>query len=201
MKHFPWEFEEKKPILLYPEEANLSDGDILEIGPGRGDLLLAMASDLPDKQFIAIELGKKRFAKLINRRDNRRLDNIQLICADARIVLKKFYREAKFEKIYVLFPDPWPKFKHEPKRLLNRDFLSLLTKRLLPGGDLYMATDVHWYAEWAIDNADSIKEIENRGHPFTTAEALYKYTPTFFEQKWRFEGRDIFYMHYRKKSE
>ena len=200
MKLFPWEFIEKKEILFYPDPPELKRGDILEIGPGRGDLLFAMAQELPDKRIVAVELGNRRYAKLIQRVEKRGFKNIQLIHADARIALQKFYVHMKFEKIYVLFPDPWPKSKHVQHRLLNREFISLIAERLQPNGSVYFATDVKWYASWAIENALCINSLANQGDPFTTAEALYKYTPTNFEQKWRVEGRHIYYMHFIKQG-
>ncbi|HOD67186.1 MAG TPA: tRNA (guanosine(46)-N7)-methyltransferase TrmB [candidate division Zixibacteria bacterium] len=198
MKEFPWAWEERKEILVYPEGSAVGEGDILEIGPGRGDLLLSLAEALPEKQFVAVEIGKKRYYKLIPRIQKRSLANIQLICSDARIVLPRFYGRPAFEKIYVLFPDPWPKARHEFRRLLHKSFVELLAAVLRPDGDLFMATDVDWYAQWAVENAAAVAGLRSLGRPFVAAEALFSYAPTFFEQKWRAEGRPIYYMHYRR---
>ncbi len=203
MKKFPWAWEEKKPVLVYPEGSEPGSGDILEIGPGRGDLLLSLAGAMPGKRLVAIEIGKKRYYRMLPRIEKQGLTNIQLICGDARIVLPRHFHGPTFEKIYVLFPDPWPKARHELKRLLHASFLELLAATLKPGGDLFMATDVAWYAEWAIESANCVAGMRNmgaaaHGQPFVGPEALFSYAPTFFEQKWRAEGRTIHYMHYRK---
>ena len=198
MKRFPWEHEARKPVLFYPEDDTNREGHILEIGPGRGDLLLDLAEALPDKKFVAIEIGKKRFHKLIPRIEKRGLKNILLIGGDARIVLPREFPEQTFEKIYVLFPDPWPKKRHALKRLLQTEFIALLTRYLKPGGDLFMATDVAWYADWVVENCKNISEIINMGSPFVTSKELFGYAPTFFEQKWRSEGRKIYYMRYNR---
>ncbi|MFH2047920.1 MAG: tRNA (guanosine(46)-N7)-methyltransferase TrmB [bacterium] len=197
MKNFPWEHEAQKKVLFYPEGAGGEDGDILEIGPGRGDLFLELASSMPDKKLVAIELGTKRFNKLITRIEKRELANVRLIRGDARIVLTNHFSKGAFEKIYVLFPDPWPKKRHALKRLLNTEFISLITRFLKNDGDLFMATDVDWYAEWAAINAESVPYLENMGDPFVSAESLFSYAPTFFEQKWRAEGRNIYYLHFK----
>lgn len=198
MKNFPWEYEAQKEVFFYPDGAGGEDGDILEIGPGRGDLFLDLASSMPAKNLVAIELGKKRFNKLISRIEKRGLTNVRVIRGDARIVLTNHFSKGAFEKIYVLFPDPWPKKRHALKRLLNTEFISLITRFLKINGDLYMATDVDWYAEWAAINAESVPNLENMGDPFVSAENLFSYAPTFFEQKWRAEGRNIYYMHFRR---
>ncbi len=201
MKSFPWEFESAKEVLFYPEKPSQCGGDILEVGPGRGDLLLSLAASFPDKKFIAVELGKKRYYKLIPRIEKGRLQNVLLIQGDARIVLPRCFTEKTFEKAYVLFPDPWPKKRHAPKRLLKQEFLSMLARFLKPGGDLIVATDVMSYAVWVVENARQVRLLHNMGTPFVHASVLAHYEPTFFETKWRSEGRGIHYLWYRRRRQ
>ena len=122
-----------------------------------------------------------------------------MIQGDARIVLPRYFAEKTFEKIYVLFPDPWPKKRHVPKRLLNAEFLSLLTRFMKPGGDLFIATDVTFYAVWVVENARQVRLLNNMGKPFVESSVLADYEPTFFEMKWRSEGRAIHYLWYRRR--
>lgn len=199
-REFPWEFQAKKPILIYPEGTTPDGGDVLEIGPGRGDLLMKLAEDHPDQHCVAIEIGKKRHFRLIKRIEKRNLSNIQLICGDARIALPRYFGSPTFRKVYLLFPDPWPKRRHEFHRLFREEFVRLLVSVMRPAADLYFATDVQWYAEWALENVARIGELENVGDPFVTGEAFFGYEPTFFEQKWRAEGRAIYYMHFFKRK-
>jgi len=199
MKSFPWEFESAKEVLFYPDKPGECSGDILEVGPGRGDLLLSLAVSFPDKKFAAIELGRKRYYKLIPRIKKKQIENILLIQGDARIVLPRYFAEKTFEKIYVLFPDPWPKKRHAPKRLLNAEFLSLLTRFLKLGGDLFIATDVTFYAVWVLENARQVRLLHNMGTPFVDSSVLADYEPTFFEMKWRSEERAIHYLWYRRR--
>ncbi len=199
MKFFPWEFESTKDVLFYPKKPDEFTGNVLEVGPGRGDLLLSLAAVSPAEKFVAIELGKKRYHKLIPRIEKKGLVNILLIQGDARIVLPRYFAENMFEKIYVLFPDPWPKKRHAPKRLLNIDFLSLLARFLRPGGDLFIATDVTFYAVWVVENATQVALLHNMGSPFVDGSVLADYEPTFFEMKWRAEGRAIHYLWFRRR--
>ncbi len=198
MKTFPYEYEAKKEVLFYPEKPSDFSGDVLEIGPGRGDLLLSLAEAYPQKKFVAIELGKKRYYKLIPRIEKKGLTNILLIQGDARIILPKYFSSETFERIYILFPDPWPKKRHAPKRLMNTEFLTLITRYLLPGGNLISATDVASYAEWVIENVTQVPSLKNLGTPYVEASVLNDYEPTFFEMKWRQEGRHIYYMWFRR---
>jgi len=137
MRTFPTAFESQKVLTFYPAKPEQIGGDILEIGPGRGDFLLSMAGQCPDKRFVAVELAKKRFYKLIPRIERRGLSNILLINGNAGLIIPELISAETFEKIYVLFPDPWPKRRHIPHRLMSISFIEHLTRILKPGGDIF----------------------------------------------------------------
>ncbi|MCP4567131.1 MAG: hypothetical protein GY841_06085, partial [FCB group bacterium] len=170
-----------------------------EIGPGRGDFIISAAEQCPDKQLVAIELDKRRHFKMIPRIEKKGLTNILLIQGNARVVLPRFFKPGIFEKAYVLFPDPWPKKRHVPNRLMSVEFITLLADMLGPDGDLFSATDFWPYADMVIDHARQVSSLENAGRPyFVPMEEIAYYGPSFFEKKWRDEGRSIYYMRYKK---
>ncbi len=200
MRSFPTEYESKKEVLFYPRQPEFFTDDILEIGPGRGDFLLSAALQCPDKKIVAVELGEKRYFKLIPRIERRGLTNILLIHGNARIVLPRYFRPDSFEKIYVLFPDPWPKKRHIPNRLMSVEFIELLVDLLRPDGELYTATDFWPYAEMIVDDAGQVSRLRNLGSPyFTTLAHFPYYNPSLYEQKWQDEGRAIYYMRFKKR--
>lgn len=199
MREYPYEFELKKPVQFYPEPVDDLSADALEIGPGRGDFLLEIAARYPDRKFIAIELSQKRFRKLIPRIEKKGLTNILLIRGNARVIVPEYLASARFRKVYVFFPDPWPKKRHYLHRLLSPDFLRQLTGILVPGGFLFAATDFRPYAEWIVANMNGMKEFSSEGgSDYVTADRIDDYQETFFEQKWRNEGREIYYLRYRR---
>ncbi len=199
MKKFPTEFEARKEILFYPEKPTEPSGNILEIGPGRGDFILSAAEQCPNKKLVAIELDKRRYFKMIPRIEKKGLTNILLIHGNARIVLPRYFQPGTFEKAYVLFPDPWPKRRHIPNRLMSVEFIQLLADMLKPDHDLFTATDFWPYADMVIDHARQVSSLKNVGRPyFVPMSEIAYYGPSFFEQKWRGEGRTIYYMHYKK---
>ncbi|MEE9442193.1 MAG: hypothetical protein V3V99_05955 [candidate division Zixibacteria bacterium] len=200
MKTFPYEFEARKEIQFYPNRPDDFSAHSLEIGPGRGDFLLSVAGKYPDRKFATIELGKRRYYKMIPRIEKKGLSNIILINGNARIVINEYFDNALFDKIYILFPDPWPKKRHIPHRLMSIEFLRLIMGLLKPGGHLYSATDYWPYAIWAADNLKQIGRLRSEGKPlFTDIDAIDDYSPSFFENKWRDEGRAIYYMKYLRK--
>ena len=200
-RQFPLDFEAKKTISIYPEptEAPISlGGNVLEIGPGRGDLLFALAQRCPSQKFIAIEIGNKRYKKLVERAQKRQLTNITLVRADARVALTRFFTPESFEKIFVLFPDPWPKDRHAFKRLLSVEWIRILVQLLKPGGQFIAATDVPWYAKWAFDNINTIKELRNTLHPHEFQASLPELPETYFQKKWKDMGLNLHFMQFEK---
>src|SRR3989338_3746501 len=193
-KHFPFEFEATKEIQFYPANPALTSLDILEIGPGRGDLLMTMAQNEPHKRFAAIEIGKKRFYRLIPRLEKKGIANVSLIRGDARVVIPQFFSENMFEKIFVLYPDPWPKDRHAFKRLLNKEMLSLLCHHLKPEGELIFATDVKDYAAWVIENISDIPDFKRLEVTPGSSFPLLKSKLTFFENKCFSEGKEMNYL-------
>jgi tRNA (guanine-N7-)-methyltransferase len=201
MRQFPTAFESQKEMTFYPARPDRITGDILAIGPGRGDFLLSMAAQCPDKQCVAVELSKKRYYKLIPRIEKRGLTNILLINGNAGLIIPEMIDPDMFEKIFVLFPDPWPKRRHIPHRLMSISFMTHLARILQPGGDLYTATDFWSYADWMTDNFRQVPTLQSRGAPYFTGMAqIPYYLPTFYEQKWRGIGLAIYYMHYSKMT-
>lgn len=200
MRAFPYEHASKRRTFFHPEEPATFSGDILEIGPGRGDFLLAEAEAHPELRFVAIELKKRRYNKLAKRIGKRGLTNILLIYGDARIVLPEFYHEGTFARIYVLFPDPWPKRRHTEMRLLGCEFLRVLVWVLKPGGELILGTDAQEYLKWVNRNVAQVPEFDRSTLGASGESLSTNWTPTLYEERWRAEGRTISFVSYRKKT-
>ena len=144
---------------LLPEIAPKTDesGAILEIGFGNGEHLRELAIHNPDSIIIGAEPFANGVAALLssitNESDNNVLDeykNIRVFPDDVRLLLKDF-KNIKFSEIWILHPDPWPKARHEKRRLLNHKFLNLLSEHLGQNGKIIIGTD-HWeYYDWIIE--------------------------------------------------
>lgn len=131
-------------------------GDILEIGFGAGEHVRDLAHTNPDKIIIGAEPFMNGVASLLSaitdENSNQVLDeykNIRIWADDVRDFLRK--TDSKFEQIWVLHPDPWPKARHEKRRLLSAEFLNTLSKHLAPNGEIIIGTD-HWeYFDWILE--------------------------------------------------
>jgi tRNA (guanine-N7-)-methyltransferase len=201
VKQFPIAWESRRPTYHYPDESQEVIGDVLEIGPGRGDMLLWLAQQQSDKRLVAIELMLGRYRKLIRRIERLGLVNVRLVRGNARILLPKFFKSPSFEMIYVLFPDPWPKERHRFQRLLSVDILMHLSSIMCDGGELVIATDHRPYAEWVVKNLEQVPTLINLGNPFSPDHTLIPNPDrTYFETKWRKKGKDIYFVHAQKSG-
>ena len=135
-------------------------GDILEIGFGAGEHVRDLARNNPNKIIIGAEPFMNGVASLLSaitdKNSNRILDEysgIRIWADDVRDFLRQ--TSSKFEQIWVLHPDPWPKARHEKRRLLSADFLNLLSKYLSTNGEIIIGTD-HWeYFDWILEQIKS----------------------------------------------
>ncbi len=119
----------------------------LEIGFGAGEHLAAQAEAHRATGFIGAETYINGIAGLLARVHEVRLDNLRLWPADIRLLLPSFAPRS-VARVFVLFPDPWPKARHHKRRLVAAPFLDELARVMLPGAELRVATDDEDYAAW-----------------------------------------------------
>ena len=131
--------------------------DILDVGCGRGIFLLNMSEQFPDKNVLGIEL-RKPYPEWIN--NFVKGENIQNAAAVWYSVVNgmKFIETDSVEKVFYLFPDPWPKKRHLKRRAFNMEFLEEVSRILKPGGNLYLATDVPEVHEYHCELVDEFEE-------------------------------------------
>ncbi len=165
----------------------------VEIGFGQADYLVERASELPEHNFIGIELGWISIKKALRKIAQRGLENVRVIQGDARVIFEMVFKEQSINKVYSLFPCPWPKKRHVKHRLFSFPFLKLVNNRLIREGEAQIVTDFHPYVEWIISEAqDTGFTIEQRLIP-----------PRFrtkYEKKWENEGQNTFYELILRKS-
>lgn len=133
------------PSIDITKRLELSGHVEIDIGSGMGRFILARAASHPDTQFIGIERLKPRVAKILRKAEKAGLTNIRMIRLEALYVLRYLIPEHSITRMYLFFPDPWPKRKHSGHRIFNDEFRYLVWTRLKPGGDLQVATDSEAY--------------------------------------------------------
>ncbi len=123
----------------------------LEIGAGQGLHPIAYARANPERQLIALEKTHTRFAKLEGRRNaHPDLTNLWIAQADATAFVTHLIPDQTLAKVFILYPNPYPKHKQANLRWHNRPFLATLLKKMRPDAELTLATNMPWYADEAV---------------------------------------------------
>jgi tRNA (guanine-N7-)-methyltransferase len=120
---------------------------VLEIGFGMGDSLISMAESQPHLNFIGIEVHRPGIGVLLNKIEEKNLKNIRVMDGDAVEILKNLFADESLARVNLYFPDPWHKTRHHKRRIVQKGFLKLLARKLVPGGIFHAATDWENYAE------------------------------------------------------
>ena len=119
----------------------------LEVGFGRGDVLVHLAKSNPNKNFIGLETYLNGISIALRRSIDNKLSNIKIVNNDVLDFLESFKQKILFENIFFFFPDPWPKKKHNKRRLVNFKNINFFYDFLSVNGNIYIITDDQDYAE------------------------------------------------------
>lgn len=119
----------------------------IEVGFGRGENILYQALNEPDVLFIGCEPYLRGVYSLLVNIEKYNIKNILIWIEDARELIANF-PDKSIENFFILFPDPWPKRRHHKRRLINKEFLNLLAKKMIDTGGIFIATDHQCYSEW-----------------------------------------------------
>ena len=122
----------------------------LEIGFGGGEHLAEQAARNPQVRLIGAEPFVNGVASAVRHLHDRGVQNVRLHQGDARELVAAL-PNASVDRIFILFPDPWPKARHHKRRLMQPEFIAELGRVLRPGGDLRFATDWRDYAAWTLE--------------------------------------------------
>jgi len=161
----------------------------LEIGFGAGEHLALQAENHPDELFIGCEPFVNGIAALLHKAEIKDLKNI-LIFPDDVMLLLKALPDSVFSKVFILFPDPWPKKRHNKRRLVNKENLAFLSTKMKKEGQLLLATDHDDYFDWMqehIQNHINFDVLTKTEQAWLEKPTLW--TTTRFQEKANIEGR------------
>ncbi|CRF35154.1 tRNA (guanine-N(7)-)-methyltransferase [Brachyspira suanatina] len=192
---------EDSSIITNELQNRLSDYETreLEIGCGNGKFIVELAMNNKDKYFIGIEYSYKAAKKAVSKAYKRDIKNLTIIFGEANNVISKYLNEKyHFDKIYLNFPDPWPKKKHAHRRIFNNDFLNKMYPLLKDDGIFYSVTDDDSYALEIMNpiykEANNFKNILDEDY----VHKLEGYGVTLYEEKMRAIGHNIYFFAHSK---
>jgi tRNA (guanine-N7-)-methyltransferase len=134
------------PLSLMPDALAVW----VEIGFGGGEHLAGQAARNPDVLLIGAEPFQNGVASALRHVEEAGAANVRIHAGDGREVLARL-PEASVDRLFVLFPDPWQKARHNKRRLVNPEFLAEAHRVLQPGGGFRFATDWADYADWTLE--------------------------------------------------
>ena len=163
----------------------------LELGFGDGRFLQSLARQHPDWNLLGADIARVSATRAWHRL--RGLPNVRLYCGSGVFLLSNLVRPESLHRMFVNFPDPWPKARHANRRLFQPGFLRLLASRLTPGGALLLTTDDQGYFTEAVERAQA-SDLFVVSQPDPPASVLQ----TRYARKWRGMGRTFHHANLRK---
>ncbi|WP_210364878.1 tRNA (guanosine(46)-N7)-methyltransferase TrmB [Bacillus sp. REN3] len=121
----------------------------IEIGTGKGQFITGMAKANPDINYIGIELQESVIVSALDRLIDAELPNCKLMNVNGA-ELSKYFEQGDVSRIYLNFSDPWPKTRHEKRRLTFKSFLEVYESILVKNGEIHFKTDNQGLFEYSL---------------------------------------------------
>jgi tRNA (guanine-N7-)-methyltransferase len=133
----------------------------MEIGFGSGENIISSAKNHPDVGYIGCEVFTGGVVKLLKGITADNVENIRIWHADALELIERLPNNS-LNFVYILHPDPWPKSKHNKRRLIKAEFLKLLASKMAPKAEILIVTDHEDYARWINNVMPEVEDIFER---------------------------------------
>ena len=168
----------------------------LEVGSGKGLFLSNAGAAHPEVNYFGIEIARKYAHAAAQRACKNGLENVRVWPGDAKPVLAEMIPVHSLRAVHVYFPDPWWKKRHKKRRVFSESLVDDISRLLVPGGLLSVATDVEEYFQVIrelVASRPSFRELPQIevGDPQHELDYL-----TNFERKFRIQGRPIYRVQY-----
>ena len=153
--------ETELPRLTWPlgtDPRTLATEVWLEVGFGGGEHLATQAARNPHVLLIGAEPFINGVASAVRHLHEQSVENVRLHAGDVRELLAAL-PDGAVDQVFILFPDPWPKARHNKRRLISREFLDELARAMLPGARLRFATDWRDYVVWTLERTLNHKDF------------------------------------------
>lgn len=166
----------------------------VDLGCGEGSFLAAIAAENPNKDFLGLERLAGRVASACGKIERAGLTNARVLRFEISYAVEQLLPSKSVTTFYLLFPDPWPKRRHAPRRIVSETFLATLRRALIPNGTIRIATDEAAYFR-------QIMRVVSASPSFTVVQNSSWVLPsTKFERRFRERGVPIQRLELRKVS-
>ncbi|WP_423189721.1 tRNA (guanosine(46)-N7)-methyltransferase TrmB [Alkalibacterium sp. f15] len=163
----------------------------IEIGCGKGQFIMEMAKKYPAINFVGVELLSSVIIAVLEKQIEEDLPNVQLLQVNASD-LTHYFEEDEIDRIYLTFSDPWPKNRHEKRRLTYKNFLAVYETILNTNGELHFKTDNQKLFEYSLVSFSNypvkLKEVYLDLHRSDVKDNVM----TEYEEKFSNKGKRIY---------
>ena len=171
----------------------------LEIGFGGGEHLAWQAQRHPEVGLLGAEYFIDGIARLLRKVETHNLRNVLIFQGDGRDLLDAL-PEQSLDRVFILFPDPWPKTRHHKRRIIQEETLDSLAAVMTDGAELRLATDDLDYASWILAQLIRRPEFEWLVRsPKDWRERPADWPTTRYDLKARAQGRSTLYLRFRRR--
>ena len=169
-------------------------GDVhLEVGFGDGRYTVRRALDEPGGLYVGVEVSGVSVRRAIKNVRRSGVRNVRIMKGTAQAAARQAFTAGSLASVTVNFPDPWPKDRHESRRLLQGPFLDVLADRLKLGGEVRLATDHEDYFHFSVAQLDAHPAFVRV--PRMPPDAVFQ---TKYALKWREQSKPVHYGVYRR---
>jgi tRNA (guanine-N7-)-methyltransferase len=163
----------------------------VDLGCGDGSFLCAMAQQTADRNFLGIERLLDRVRTSVHKAAA--LENVRLLRIESSYAVRYLLPAESVETFYLLFPDPWPKRRHHPRRVVTPNFIGSIHAALQKNGVFHVATD-------DVDYFAKIQQIAESSPGFAIFDGDLNLPPSKFGLIFREQGALIHWLALRKIS-
>ena len=171
----------------------------LEIGFGAGEHLAEQATSHPELGILGAEVFENGVVRLLREIERRGLTRVRVLMDDARLLLRVL-AERSIGRVFILFPDPWPKLRHHKRRMVSPEALDQLARVMKEGAELRLATDDAGYLRWMLELVPVHPAFEWFARaPSDWSDRPADWPETRYERKAIAAGRRPYFLRFRRR--
>ncbi|MFS1663309.1 tRNA (guanosine(46)-N7)-methyltransferase TrmB [Streptococcus sp. zg-JUN1979] len=163
----------------------------IEVGSGKGAFITGMAAQNPDVNYIGIDIQSSVLSYALDKVIASGVDNVRLLLVDGSS-LSDYFEEGEIDLLYLNFSDPWPKKRHEKRRLTYKTFLETYETILPPNGEIHFKTDNRGLFEYSLASMSQYGMVLNRVWLDLHADDMADNVMTEYEAKFSAKGQPIY---------
>lgn len=165
----------------------------IEYCSGNGHWIVAKAIENPHENWVAVEKNFDRVRRIWSKAKNQSITNLFIVYGEGVRFTSLYVPKETISKVFVNFPDPWPKRRHWKNRIIAFPFLNEMTRILKDQSEMFLVTDDPEYSDAIVDELRAFPHFKSKFGESRYSEEMEGYGSSNFEDLWRSQGKAIRY--------